>query len=289
MEYLYLFAAMLASAMLSIMSSMFGRYNKTTKNTSYLYSAIVTFSAFVTWGSVCIYNAEIHMGVLVYSLIYGLFYTIAMLGMFKAYQTGSVSLTAFVKQLSLIAVALWGFVFWDNPITSNIAIGILLIVCALYFCFKPDKNRAKVNVSVKWLIFALMLLVGNAGCSIIQKYQQIAFSGEFGNTLMFFGTTVSFVFSSILHFKGNSCKISDISKSAIIFPIIGGVSSAALNLLILLLISSPLSESIIFPGIAVGGMVVTTIFSVIVYKEKLRAVQWLGLCVGVVALILLNL
>ena len=59
----------------------------------------------------------------------------------------------------------------------------------------------------------------------------------------------------------------------VIYPVVGGISSAALNLLILLLITSPLSESVIFPGIAVGGWVLTTIFSVIAYKEKMRHIS----------------
>jgi uncharacterized membrane protein len=212
-----------------------------------------------------------------------------MLGMFKAYQTGSVSLTAFVKQLSLIAVAFWGFIFWGNPIELNIILGIVLIIVALYLCFNPSKNNQSGGITLKWCIFALMLLTGNAGCSIIQKYQQLAFDGNFGNTLMFFGTLISFVISLILYLKGKGCTFKDISPKTIVFPIIGGISSALLNLLILLLISSPLSESIIFPGIAVGGLVITTLFSVIVYKEKLKSIQWIGLFIGTIAIVLLNL
>lgn len=289
MAYLYLVLAMTASAILSIMSSMFGRFNKTEENTSYLYSAVVTFSATTTWGLICFTNSEVNSGVVPYSVAYGLFYTIAMLGMFKAYQTGSVSLTAFVKQLSLIAVAFWGFIFWGNPIELNIILGIALIIVALYLCFNPSKNNQSGGITLKWCIFALMLLTGNAGCSIIQKYQQLAFDGNFGNTLMFFGTLISFIISLMLYLKGKGCTFKDISPKTIVFPIIGGISSALLNLLILLLISSPLSESIIFPGIAVGGLVITTLFSVIVYKEKLKSIQWIGLFIGTIAIVLLNL
>ena len=116
MLYLLLFIAMSSSAMLSIMSKIFSKINEKNKNISPFYLMIVTFSALVSWGLVCAVSGEFTFGVIGYSLAYGVFYTIAMTGMFNAYKTGSTSLTAFVKQLSLIGVAFWGFVFWDTPL-----------------------------------------------------------------------------------------------------------------------------------------------------------------------------
>ena len=278
---------MFASATLSIMSSLFGKHNAKAKNISYLYSVIVTLSAMLSWGVICYSNEGFRLEAIGYSLVYGTFYTMAMVGMFMAYQIGSVSLTAFVKQLSLIAVSFWGFIFWNNPVTANIAIGILLIIGALYLCFKPDKPGIQ-KISARWCVFAIMLLVGNAGCSITQKYQQTAFDGNNGHAFMFFGAAVSFAVSLILYLK-NGIDRPKISKRTLICPVAGGISSALLNLLILRLISSDLSESIIFPGIAVGGLTITMLFSLAVYKERLSGRQWLGLSVGVVALIFLNL
>ena len=289
MEYIYLVCSMCCSAMLSIMSSLFGRVNTKQQNTSSLYSVIVTCAAFVSWGIICLCDTEFSPYVIVCSIAYGLFYTSAMLGMFKAYQIGSVSLTAFVKQLSLIGVAFWGFIFWNNPFTFNIALGLILVILALYFCFKPGKASTEKTITLKWIIYALMLLIGNAGCSIIQKYQQLAFDGRYGNVFMFLATGMAFAVSLILYFNKNRCKLQEISKKTILYPIIGGISSALLNLLILLMISSSLSESIIFPGIAVGGLILTTMFSVIGYHEKLHPCRWLGLGVGAIALIFLNM
>lgn len=289
MPYIYLLCAICTSALLSIMSSLFGRKNPDAENSSLLYSIFVTGAAFITWGIFSISNGDFIVEVMGYSALFGVFYTIAMLGMFKAYQEGSVSLTAFVKQLSLIGVAVWGLIFWGNKLAPNIIAGLILIVAALFLCFKPQKNSSEKNLSVKWCIYALMLLAGNAGCSIIQKYQQMEFSGNHKIPFMFLGALTAFVFSLAIYLKNQSCKLRDIQKKTVIFPIIGGVSSALLNLFILLLISSPLSESIIFPGIAVGGLILTMLFSVIVYREKLRIVQWFGLCIGTVALVFLNI
>lgn len=276
--------------MLSVMSTLFGRHNAGSKDTSTLYSLLVTLSAVVSWGVLFFCDFEFDVRVIGYSVLYGLLYTVAMFGMFKAYGCGPVSLTAFVKQLSLVGVAFWGFLFWDTPVEVNIVIGLVLIVASLLLCFKRKKEAKAHVVSLKWLGFALMLLVGNAGCSIVQKYQQLAFGGRFGNQLMFFGVGFSAITCLILYLKGERCGVKDVQKKAsLLCPMVAGLSSTILNLLILLMLSTTLSESVIFPGVAVGGLILTTVFSLIAYKERLTCIQWLGLAIGMVGLVLLNL
>lgn len=289
MEYICFVAAMCSSALLSIMSSLFGKKNADVPNTSTFYSALVTAAATATWGVICISDASFDVRAIGYSILYGVFYTLAMIGMFNAYRLGSTSLTAFIKQLSLIGVALWGFLFWNNSLTLNIGIGIALIVVSLYLCFKTDKSTKKSPMTLKWCAYALMLLVGNAGCSIVQKYQQLAFDGASGNAFMFFGVAISFICCAVLYARGEKVELKRIKKASFAFPVIGGISSALLNLFILWLISSTLPESIIFPGIAVGGLIITILFSTVIYREKPSMSQWLGLGIGAVALVLLNL
>ena len=290
MNYFFLVAAMASSALLSVMSSLFGRQNRDVMHTSSLYSLIVTAAATLSFGVLFLWNPSFDARVLLYSLLYGIFYTVAMLGMFGAYRIGSTSLTAFVKQLSLVAVAFWGLAFWDNPLSLSVTVGLILIIVALFFCFAPSKGKKEeYTVSLKWLLFAAMLLVGNAGCSIVQKYQQIAFDGKHGNLLMLFGVFFSFLVCFVLFLFGKRPRLTEVKKISFLCPVFGGIGSALLNLFILLLMQSTLSESVIFPGIAVGGLGLTVLFSFAVYRERQRPIQWLGLAVGTVALVFLNL
>ena len=289
MLYLMLLIAICSSAMLSIMSKIFSNVNEKSKNISPFYLMIVTFSALVSWGIVCIAGGEFTFRVIGFSLAYGVFYTIAMTGMFNAYKTGSTSLTAFIKQLSLIGVAFWGFVFWDTPLEVNVLIGIVLIVLALYLCFKRIKGEEAPVVSFKWVIFSGMLLVGNMGSSIVQKYQQTTYDGSHGSAFMFFGVCMAFAVCLFNYLRGERCTVKEINKVTLLCPVAAGVSSMLLNLFTLKLISSTMPESVIFPGIAVGGMILTIMFSAIIYRERLKAVRWIGLAIGTVALIFLNI
>ncbi len=287
--YFYLLCAMCTSAIISICSSSFTRKNGRVANISSTYNIFVTTGAVACWAVMYFSDFSFEPKVLLYALGYGVFYTTAFTGLYNALENGSVALTAFVKQLSLIAVAVWGFIFWGSPLEITVLVGMLLIVAALYLCFKPDKTVEQKPVTLKWVVFASMLLVGNAGCSILQKMQQTEFNKEHGNMLMFFGCLCSFFVCLFRYLKGKRCRISEIDRVSLLFPVLGGCSSALLNLFILLLINSSLSESIFFPGIAVGGLILTTVYSVLFCREKLRLHQWMGLAVGAVALVFLNL
>ena len=288
MEYLYLVLAACGSAMLSVMSSLFNRKNAGLQSTATLYNLILTVSASLAWGVLWLTDFSFDARVLFYSALYGVSYTLAMTGIFGAVSSGSVSMTGFVKQLSLIAVALWGFVFWQTPLTLFVGVGILLVFAALLLCFRPERGGRGEN-SPAWFFYAALLLVGNAGCSIIQKYQQTAFGGAHGNAFMFFALLCAAAVCLVFFLKGKRVKIGEVSKISLLCPVMGGVSSAALNFFILLLLASELSESVIFPCIAVGGLILTTLFSVTVCRERLRPIRWAGLAVGAAALVFLNL
>ena len=66
------------------------------------------------------------------------------------------------------------------------------------------------------------------------------------------------------------------------------ITNGLINLLIILLTMSILSLTLIYPIMAVGGIMVVTMFSTIVFKEKMYWFQWVGLLVGCVAVAILS-
>ena len=62
-----------------------------------------------------------------------------------------------------------------------------------------------------------------------------------------------------------------------------------LNFLVILLAVTTMSPALIYPGIAVGGFILTTLASVALFGERPTPRQWVGLSVGAVAIVFLNL
>ena len=79
-------------------------------------------------------------------------------------------------------------------------------------------------------------------------------------------------------------------KKGWLLAILCGAFNGIVNLLVILLLErKELQSSVIFPTIAAGGMILTFIVSLTLYKEKMTKAQTTGFFIGVVSVILLNL
>lgn len=290
MAYLFLPSAVLCSALLSIMASLFNKRNSAYQGFSMLYNFILIGSACGGWCIIYLTNLSFDAGVLPYSLAYAIGYAMALICLFKALECGPVSLTALLKSISLVLPSVWGFFFWDDPLTLPVILGFVLVLVSLILFFAKKREKGQAEIPLKWFLYILGLLIGNGGSLTIQKYQQIAFEGAHKNMLMFFATAVAalvcLVFA-LIDRKKNTLTRKALARSFYL-PAAAGLGSTLFNLL--LMITLPLlPSSVIYPAIAVGSVIVTTLFSALVCKERLRTLQWLGLLVGCVALALLNL
>ena len=106
---------------------------------------------------------------------------------------------------------------------------------------------------------------------------------------MFFGVLFATVVCVVISLREDKKKWGKAFRSSWMFPALTGASSVISNVFILLLVKYKMSPVIIYPGVAVGGLMITILISSTFFREKLRPMQWCGLLVGAVALILLNL
>ena len=289
MTYFYLVMAMTFSATITVGGRLYNNRNKGIQNISGFYNMLVPIFSSLGWLVIFIFDFSFDVRVLPYSLLYGIGYSCFTIGMLGALKVGSTSLTALVKQIALVGVSIWGFIFWDTPFTPVSAIGIVLICVSLALCLLTKEEKSDTNSVWKWILFALLITLGNAGCSIVQRYQQMAFDYQHRNMFMFFGVLFSSVVCTILALRENKTNWGTVFRTSWFFPALTGCSSAISNIFILLMIKNDMSPVIIYPGIAVGGLMITTLISLLGFNEKLRPMQWCGLAVGAVALVLLNL
>ena len=134
-----------------------------------------------------------------------------------------------------------------------------------------------------------MALTGNAGCSIVQRTQQMQFDGQHKFMLMAFATFLAAIAGMVLYVSGRKTRKEEELKKSWYFPITAGVGNVLLNLFVLLLATSALSPSLIYPVIGVGGLMIVTLVSLFIFKEKLKGQQWLGIVLGAVAIVLLSI
>lgn len=291
MEYLLVVFAILMSSTTSIFGGFYNRACAGKASSSQFYNFMQLCSVCICWAIMFIINPEFDIAVLPYALGFSLGYCIAVFGIINALRTGPVMLTTLMTQMSLVVVSVWGFIFWDAPVTPFVLIGLCLTVVAIFLCLytgkKNSKATEKVKITPKWIMFALMAFGGNAMCSIFQRTQQMVFGGRYGNQLMFFATFIGVIAFAVIYLRSDLCDHKFLMKKSFI-PLIAGACNVAMNIFIITLATSSLPSTMVYLPMSIFPLIIVSLFSLIVFREKLRISQWVGVGIGIVSVVLLS-
>jgi drug/metabolite transporter (DMT)-like permease len=205
----------------------------------------------------------------------------------KTSQENGVSVASVSSKMSMIIPILFGIFFFKETITFPKVIGILIALVAVYFTSKKEAGK----VEMKNFIFPILLFFGagivDTSVSYLQyiylKDSEIAlFSATTFLSAFFFGILIS-IFKTIkgdFKFRGKS--------------IIGGVFLGIPNyfsmyFLIKALHNKNLESATVFTLINIGVILLSTIFGIILFKEKLLKQNYLGIALAIIAVILVTL
>lgn len=289
MPYIYLILSVFLSASFSVFGKLFNKMSDGLKATGAFYNFFILLSVFAGWGAMYATSFSFDIGVLVYSLGFAAFYTVCIIGNINALKHGSAPLTSLFISMSLIVTTIWGFLFWGAAVTVLVITGLILVAISIYFCLCAGNKRDETRISWKWLFFAVLALVGNAGCSIVQRAQQLQYHGEHGNMMMFFASGFSLVAFFILYLRSDKSDTKTLLRRNWFSPVCAGVCNVALNFFVIKMATTELSPSLIYPVIGVGSLMVVIVFSLFLFKEKMNRFQWIGIAIGSVAVALLSI
>ena len=289
MDYLFLVGAVFLIASISVLAGFYNRRTEKYKDSSPLYSLIFISSVLCYWFvMLCIDGFAMDVRVIPYSLIFSAGYTTCIVSLVLALKCGPVGLTSLFLQLSIISATIWGFFFWDTEATPLVIIGLVLVVLSIWLCLYEGKGTDK-RINLKWILFISLAFFGNAAGTITQKTQQLKFNGEYGSFFMFTAMIFAFIYCVFAYLKSDKSDTVSILRSSSPFPIAAGVFNGTSNLFIIILATSPISPSLVYSVIGVGGLMVTTLFSLLVFKEKMNAAKWAGLIIGTIAIGMLSI
>ena len=286
MDYLYLTFAVLLVAGTNILGKLYNRKNAMRAGAATLYTFILVAAAFIFWLVAFIFNPGYDMSVLPYAAIFSLCYVLANAGLVCALKHGPVTLTSLFGKMSLILVAVWGFFFWNEGLTPLSCIGLILCAISIFLCLY--RGREGVGVNIRWIFYVFLVLFGNAGCSIIQKTQQMNFSGQYGTFMMLVSTGAATLICGVAYILCRKEQSREAFKTWYM-PTFAGLMSAGMNLLVIILATSSLSASLIYPTLASGGLIVVCIFGIFIFKEKMSPRGFIGVALGLIATAILSL
>ena len=222
-----------------------------------------------------------------YAVLFGFSTCVTLLFTLLAINEGTLSLTSLINQYSLLIPTVYGLLMLNEPIGTYLVVGVILLMVSLAL-INLEKGEGYKRITLKWGIYVFLAFVGNGACSTIQKVQQLECGGQYKNEFMIIAYAISVVGLTVcmLLFERENC-LHDIKKGSGCI-VIRGLSLALVNLLVMVL-SNTMPASVMFPIISAGGIVVTFLVALFIYKEKLSTLQNIGLILGIISIIFLNM
>ena len=222
-----------------------------------------------------------HLETMLFGLFYGISLCISMHTGFKALSIGPMALTSIIASFSLIIPFLFGIILWNETLTLLKFSGIILLLLSIFLINAKKES----GFSAKWLFYALVTLLSNGFCSVIQKMHQIKFPTLYRTEFMFWALLCV---SIILTITYNTKRNGKVKFGFSLLGIASGIANCCANFIVLFL-SATENASVLFPIIAVANIITVWVIGILFFKERLKVLQAIGLVMGVVSVVLLKI
>jgi len=224
---------------------------------------------------------SLHLETMLFAVVYGVLLCASMHTGFKALSMGPMALTSMIASFSLLIPFSFGIIFWGESLTILKFVGIALLLFSIFLI----NSRKESGFSTKWLFYALATLLSNGLCSVIQKLHQLSFPTLYKTEFMFWSLLCVSLILTVTHMASKT------EKARPRFSLLGmasGVGNCVANYIVLYL-SATENASVLFPIISVSNIIAVWAMGIILFKEKLRSLQTVGLIIGVISVVLLKI
>ena len=197
-----------------------------------------------------------------------------------------------ILSYSIVITCGYGIIFLNEPASILTIIGFIIIAVSLFLVRGKDDEKKegeeKPKISFKWIICTALSVVLSALYGIVIREQQIRFNDTVSRECMIiclgFSALILFVVG-IVRSKKESLTI---LKNCAPYAVAAGAANGATNLLSIVL-NTMMAISISSPTRSVVKTAITFAYSYFILKEKFLPRQVVGIVLGVIATVLLNI
>ena len=254
---------------------------------NYFTAGTLALSNYLTENSIYELRSNINLNLVIIGLIVGGLFVITFnLYAYSAQKIG-ITLSTVSNKMSMVIPILIGIILFKEEITFFKILGIFLALGAIVFSSKEDKKSKKLSKMNIIILFLLFIGQGLAD-GILNWGQRNILNSE--NMNLFF--TMIFLSAG---FAGGLYSIFKIKTSNLVMDkksIFWGITLGIPNYLTLLYFIRSLKNELfssyqVFPIVNIGVIVMCTILSVIIFKEKVSIFKWIGVGFGILAISLI--
>ncbi|MBR2029803.1 MAG: EamA family transporter [Clostridia bacterium] len=195
---------------------------------------------------------------------------------FKALQLGNVNKVVPVDKSSIVLTILLAFIFLGEPISLWSGIGLVGIAVGTFMMIEK-KDVVNKQEGKGWFIYAILAAVFASLTSILGKIGIEGIESNLGTAIR---TAVVLVMAWVVVFtKGKQKQVKNVSKKELLFILLSGLATGGSWLCYYKALHDGLA-SVVVP-IDKLSIIVSILFSYIVFKEKLSKKAFFGLCINV--------
>ncbi len=165
------------------------------------------------------------------------------------------------------------------------------------FLLSVSSDPTEKKASLRWLGYCAILFLCTGGIGVMQKWHQNTVYKEELDAFLLIAFVFSSVYSGIGLFlyqtKKNTDKVPSKKARAnssvwLVLALIAvcGVC-AALNNKWNLYLSGVMDSAVFFPVVNGGGLILTTLSAVLLFRERLGGRQWIGIVLGILSVLCL--
>jgi len=222
-----------------------------------------------------------------YAALSGICYFLGTILTYFALQIGSFALTRLIISYSLMFTTGYGILFLGEDVTVFKCIGIVCIALSLFFLRAKNTDKSK-SFSFKWLAFTVISCIANGGIGILSRMQQIRFDNGVTNEFMVIALTLSAVTLGIFGIVKEKKQAWGSFKTCLPYAIGAGMSNGMTNMMSMF-VNTLIPISIAAPTRSAVKNILSMGVSMAIFKEKFLPRQIVGVALGAVAVVLLNL
>lgn len=223
-----------------------------------------------------------HMPTILLGIGYGAAFSVSNYAGFTALSLGPMALTSIIASFSLVIPFLVGITVWGETLSLPGLLGILLLFSSIVLL---NYKKSSDPISGKWLFYTFLTFLSNGICSLIQKQHQRFFPGLYRTEFMI--CALLFMLLILLATVALRREV----KSSLTFCIqgsTGGLAEGIANYIVLYLAATQ-NASVLFPVVSVAKIIAVWIIGRLAFRERMKAMQTIGLVAGIAAIVLLNL
>lgn len=261
-------------------------------------SALYNF--FMVLGAIPIYivvaggKLQFHLPTFWFSCLFALCYALALIFTMKALTEGSVALTSILLAFNFVLPISVGLFVFDEPLTTFGKIGLLMLVISVVLIGLPDKKdseeggQTKTKVSLKWMIYVLIALIGNGCAVIVVKFHREIYPDAYSSELMIFAMilVLGVCFLQMLNKKRkDGTKMTTLFVPTLWYGVVTGLCNGVTNYLNIKLVETmDLTQFTLLSKC--GSFVFIYIVSRLFFREIMSKKQTLGFLFGIFAILL---